>query len=491
MLGLTKIFYSDLRKGLMDLHNRILENFKTISLIPRSSQDEERISNFLLDYARKRGFEARQDDYYNLLVKVPGTCSKQNSPPCALQCHMDMVYVKAPESTHIYADGINVVFDKDFMKSDKNTSLGADNGIALAYCMTLMDDLTIPHPPLEIIFTVQEEVGLIGASCLDCSFIKSKKLINLDSEHEGEFFASCAGGIRNYFTIPMGRKEKISGLTAYRVRIFGLKGGHSGVDIDKGRANSIKLLGRLLKYADSPAVHLSSFCCEGKANSIPMAAEAVVGLEEGGEKDFKELFKKCFDELKNEYSYTDTPNYAIKQEESFAAYYAQKSKKLLYDVLTLLPNGVISKSFVMDGLVETSVNIGAAEEKAEAIGFLSSVRSSIASKKYAVVEQFEALADLCGCESENFNDYPQWDYNPNSPLRELAMDSYKKISQKSAICTSIHGGLECGYFCQKIEGCDIISMGCDLYDVHTPNEKASITSVFNVWELLLEILKRL
>ena len=475
----------------MDLHNKIIENFKALVAIPRSSKDEKRVSDFLLNYAKERGFEAKQDDKWNLIIKVPGTCKKENNPSCVLQGHMDMVYVKTPESTHVYEDGINVVFDGDYMKSDKNTSLGADNGIALAYCMTIMDDMTIPHPPLEIIFTVEEEVGLTGASYLDCSSIKSKLFINLDSEHEGEFFTSCSGGIRNYFTVPMGEKEKAAGLTNYEIRVFGLKGGHSGVDIDCGRANGIKLLARLLKYADSPSVHLSSFNYDGKANSIPIASKAFVGVEKGKEAEFENLLEKCFADIKNEYRYTDTPDYSVKAAENTDYYYRQKSKDTLYNALTLLPNGVISKSFAIEGLTETSVNIGSAEEKDGNIRLLSSARSCVASRKYAVVEQIETIAKLCGCESENFNDYPQWDYNPNSPLRELALKAYKEMSKEEGSCASIHGGLECGYFCDKIQGCDIISMGCNLYDVHTPNERVSIKSVFNVWELLLEILRRL
>lgn len=475
----------------MDLHNKIIENFKALAAIPRGSGDEKKVSDFLLNYALKRGFEALQDDKWNLIIKVPGTCGKESAPPCVLQGHMDMVYVKTPESTHVYEDGINVVFDGDYMKSDKNTSLGADNGIALAYCMTIMDDMTIAHPPLEIIFTVQEEVGLIGASSLDCSSINSKLFINLDSEHEGEFFTSCSGGIRNYFTVPMGKKEKVSDLTNYEIKVFGLKGGHSGVDIDCGRANGIKLLARLLKYADSPHVHLASFNYDGKANSIPIAANAAVGVEKGSEIEFENKLAECFSDIKGEYQYTDTPSYSVKKKDGSDCYYKEKSKETLYDALTLLPSGMISKSFAIEGLTETSINIGSAEEKDDCIKLLSSARSCVASRKYALVEQIETIAKLCSCESENFNDYPQWDYNPNSPLRELALAAYKEISGKDGSCASIHGGLECGYFCNKIQGCDIISMGCDLYDVHTPNERVSITSAFNVWELLLEILRRL
>ncbi len=474
----------------MDLKQRVLENFKAICAVPRASGDEKAISDYICGFAKERGFYARQDENYNLLIKIPGTCKKENAPAVALQGHIDMVYVKTKDSPHVYEDGIKTKIEGDFMSSDMNTSLGADDGMAAAYCMTLMEDLTIPHPPLEIVLTVLEEVGLLGAQKFDCSDLKAKYFINLDSEKEGEFFTSCAGGVRNNLKIPM-EKEEIPNLKAYFIELKGLKGGHSGMDIDKGRANAIKLMGRLLKYSDSDKVHLASFHHSGKANVIAQMCSAAAGVSADYADKFLKDLKDNFCMLKKEFAYTDTMELEIIEKDEVKTFYTALSKQRLYDALTLLPFGVISKSFVTEGLTETSVNIGSCDEQEGSIVILSSARSAVRSKKLELIEKIDTIAKLIGCESQCFSDYPQWDYNPDSPLRELAMKSYKKLTGKDGVCAAVHAGLECGYFHEKMPDCDMLSIGCDIFDVHSVKERVSVSSFLNVWELLLEILREI
>ena len=475
---------------MVDLKEKVLENFKAICAVPRGSGDEKAISDYICSFARERGFEAKQDEHFNVTVKIPGTCGKENNPAVALQGHLDMVYVKTAESPHVYEEGIKTKIEGDMMSSTMNTSLGADDGMAVAYCMTLMEDMTIPHPPLEILLTVLEEVGLTGAQKFDCSDLKAKYFINLDSEREGEFFTSCAGGVRNNFTIPV-KKEEAAGLKTYSIQLKGLKGGHSGMDIHKGRANAIKVLGRILKYSDSENVHLVSFCHNGKANVIPQICDAKVGVRPDCAESFLSALKSNFQILKNEFAYSDSMELDVRETEAVSLCYDSSSKEKLYDALTLLPYGMISKSFVMENLTETSVNIGSCDEEEDRIVILSSARSAVRSKKMELIEKIDTAAGLLGCKSECFSDYPQWDYNPDSPLRELAMKSYKKLTGKDGVCAAVHAGLECGYFHEKMPDCDMLSIGCDIFDVHSVNERVSVSSFMNVWELLLEILKEL
>lgn len=263
------------------------------------------------------------------------------------------------------------------------------------------------------------------------------------------------------------------------------------MDIHKGRANAIKVLGRILKHSDKKEVHLASFYHDGKANVIPQICNAVIGVEMKLAESFLEDVRSNFEVIKNEFMFTDTMELFIEERDEAPSYYDTVTKEKLYDALTLLPFGMISKSFAIEGLTETSVNIGACTEEEGKIIILSSARSAVRSKKLEIIERIDTIARLLGCESKCFSDYPQWDYDPHSPLRDLALRSYKKLTGKDGVCAAVHAGLECGYFHEKMPSCDMLSMGCDIYDVHSVNEKVSVSSFINVWELLLEILKEI
>ena len=476
----------------MDLKERILENFRSICAIPRGSGDEKAISDFLVKFASERGFEVHQDENWNVIINVPGTCGMEDHPAVALQGHMDMVYVKTPDSPHVYENGIETKIEDGFMMSTLNTSLGADDGMSIAYCMTLMEDKTIPHPPLEMLITVLEEVGLIGAQKMDCSSLKAKSFINLDSEREGQIFTSCSGGIRDTVKVPMGEKEAIGGLKNYEVRIYGLKGGHSGMEIDLGRANGIKVMERILKYSDSEKVHLANFFHNGKANAIPHACTARVGVEASEAEAFVKALNDNYNVIFNEFQFSDTMNFEVKEISDELTYYSQDSKKKLYDIITLLPFGLIAKSFAIPGLTETSVNIGSCDEiEGNITTLLCSARSSVKSRKMELTEKIDLVAEIYGCTTEKAGDYPQWDYNPDSKLREIALASYKEVTGKDATCNAMHAGLECGYYCEKMPGVDMISIGCDIFDVHSVKEKVDVESFLRTWDVLLAILAKL
>ncbi len=458
--------------------------------IPRASKDEKAISDYIMAFAEARGGKVEQDSMYNLKIWMPAT-GGSSQVPVALQGHLDMVYVKDHGSSHIYEDGIDCTVDGDRMYSADNTSLGADNGIALAYCLALMDSADIIHPPLEIILTVQEEIGLNGAAHLDCADLQARNIINLDSENEGEFFVSCAGGVRNYLTIPV-QKNRIEGLVNLTVVVSDLRGGHSGTDIDLGRGNAIKILGRILDAIDAQNIPLASFKADGKANAIPTRAAAVIGVPADCLDSCKFKLNAVCEIIKEELKYTDTFVLTVEAEDNNAdLYYSNETKQCILAAIKLMPNGVISKSFAVEGLVETSANIGAVEEIDETLRILSSIRSSLASRKIEQLHKIDAIARLLGGGSEALNDYPQWNYHPNSQIRTLSMAAYQELFNKEGKMASIHGGLECGYFDNKMKNVDMVSFGCNLYDVHTAREQISLSSFYNVWLLLTDILKRL
>lgn len=475
----------------MNHNEKIIEFFKEISKIPRASGDEKAISDYLVKFAKDRNLEVYQDEHYNVIIKKKASSDCIKTSPVILQGHMDMVYVKRNDSNHNYKDGINVL-EKDGLLYADGTSLGADNGVAVAYILTLLDSDDIKHPDIEAIITVKEEVGLEGAQSIDATKISGKYLINLDAENEGVFFTSCAGGVRCHLGIPFETEEK-SSLNIINISIQGLKGGHSGLDIAQGRANAIKLGARILnKIQDEYS--LVDFTCNGAANAI--ANECFIKIAVSPEKceavkneilDFAEILKK-------EYRITDSEiniGAEINSETEKIDVLTENSKNNLVCALILHPQGIQGMSFDMPGLVESSINIGAVTRTENKYIILSSTRSSVASKKKEIKDFISVIASVVGGSTYFFNDYPQWTYNPTSPLRDIAVEAYESLFNKKAQTTAVHAGLECGYFDDKIEGLDIISFGADLSEPHSPNETARVQSIYNIWKLIVEILEKL
>lgn len=472
------------------LTEKIKENLIQINKYPRSSGDEKKISDFIASYARERNLEVYQDDLYNLIIRKKSTIKNHSGPAVILQGHMDMVYVKDDESMHDYSKGIDVL-EKDGFLYAKGTSLGGDNGISIAYLMIIMDSKDMIHPDLEIIVTVQEEVGLVGAEHLDTSKLKGKYYINLDAEDEGIFFVSCAGGVRNEVKIPI-IKEKTEYSKGLKIIIEGLQGGHSGLEINKFRGNAIKFMGSLLNFiSENTEISLSNIACDGKANSIPNKCTATVLC-----KDVDSVNKTilCQEKIFNNQLYP-LDSLIIKVEnvevDLETDVFSSKTFNNIVNTILLMPYGVSSMDKSIEAMVETSSNMGAVYTDSDNLIILSSIRSSIESKKEEQMIKIKTLAAILGNEAVFYNNYPGWEYNSDSMLLNIAKESYTELTGKESISSSIHAGLECGYFNRKIKGLDIIAFGPNLHNVHTSKERLDIQSSENIFNLLITILKKL
>lgn len=469
---------------------KVISYFNTISSIPRMSGDEQAISDYIMAFAEERGLEALRDDMNNVIVKKPAS-----DPSCTetviLQGHLDMVYVKTEDSAHQYEDGIQIKEDDMFYFAG-DTTLGADNGIAVAYCLAVLDSKELVHPNLEVIFTAQEEVGLAGADALDISDLKGDKFINLDSEEEGIFYSSCAGGLRcrMYWNKEIKRREGTYHM--WKVSLHELKGGHSGMNISAGRGNAIVLLGRMLYALRGLDVKVGQIDFPGKANAIPSTGSFCIYAEPEKSEAVAAKLGELEAVFKKELQYTDSIMVRIEEEQTENPNtYTDEFQKKLISSLNLLPNGVYTYSQSMEGLVESSMNLGALSEEDEGMMLLVMIRSSVASRKYELKNKIQILADTF-CDACSFeNDYPGWEFRRESMLRDMSLNIYEELFGKKAEAAAIHAGLECGYWDDKKPGMDIISMGPDMYDVHSPKERVSKQSIVNMWRFLTVLLERL
>lgn len=484
----------------------IFKYFSEISKIPRGSGNEGEISNFLVAFAKEHKLEYTQDESNNVTMIKEATAGYENEPAILLQGHMDMVCEKLKDSTHDFLkDGIKLVVDGDFLRAD-GTTLGADNGIAVAYIMALFSDDTIPHPRLEAVITTDEEVGMHGAHALDCSHLQAKYMINLDSEEEGYLLASCAGGLRTTCTLPVKRIKQYG--KRIRISIGGLKGGHSGIDIIYNRTNAAKLLGRLLyELRETHSYGLISALGGFKDNVIPREANAELLLT--ADRQIEEENKDYLQQLTEDYNSINTriqeilavykkelaasePELTIMVEdlgnEEQEPLHPVSFEKILF-LLMNIPNGIQVMSSNIEGLVESSLNLGIfhiLEDKAE---FTDSVRSSFGSYKDYMSDQLNYLVSFLGGEYEIRADYPAWEYRKESLLREHLKRIYKDMTGKEMKVEAIHAGLECGLIYEKMPGIDIVSIGPDMFRVHTIEERLSISSTIRVYQFLEQILK--
>ncbi|MFV9511779.1 aminoacyl-histidine dipeptidase [Tepidibacillus sp. LV47] len=471
----------------------VFRNFEAISRIPRESGNEQQISNYLTQFGKNLGLEVIQEESGNVIIKKPGTKRYEQAPTVILQGHMDMVCVKKEDYPFDFAkDPIPLVVDGDLIKTE-GTTLGADNGIAVAMMMAILESDELEHPPLECLFTVSEETGMDGVLHLHPEHLKGKILINLDSEEEGVMLASCAGGVNNVVHIPIDWQDSNGMKQVYTLTIKGLRGGHSGIEIDKNRASAIKLLGRVLKALDQRLnIQIAAVNGGEKMNAIPKMASATILVDEGEVKELEKIVDQYQNIFHKEFEASD-PNIQIQlnKGEKVEKVFKNTTKKHLIHALRLLPFGVQTMSANIQGLVESSNNIGTLETKEEEIILSSAVRSSVKSLKDEINDRIGSICELIGAKMELVSDYPAWEYEPNSRIREIMNEVYKELNHKEMKVDAIHAGLECGFLKEKLGDVDMVSIGPNIYNAHTPEESLSISSTQRVFAFLTEVLKRI
>jgi len=466
----------------------VFKYFEEISQVPRGSGDEKRISEFLVNFAKELNLEVVQDEHLNVIIRKPATAGYENCPGVILQGHMDMVCEKNKDVDHDFEkDPIDLRIVDDMIYAN-GTTLGADNGIAVAMSMAVLASNDLAHPALEVLVTSNEEAGMTGANGLDGSLLKGKYIINLDSEEEGFLLVSCAGGNRSYVTLPLTYKNIEDNKQAFMIEVKGLLGGHSGMDIVKQRANSNVTMGRILNLLDVD-FDLVEVNGGSKNNAIPRECEAVVAVNKDQAETLKANVAKIEELLKNEFKTTDPGLEVVVKEATADKAITDECKAKAMLLLNFIPNGIQTVSKDIEGLVESSSNLGVVKTENDVMSFESAVRSSVATLRENLNYKTKMLCDTVNANFENTDGYPAWEYAKNSKLEELCVDVYEKSAGKKPVITAIHAGLECGLLLDKMPGCEAISMGPDMFEVHTPNEHLSIPSVKNVYEFLLAVLK--
>ena len=462
--------------------------FEEICAIPHGSGNNTHISNYLVKFAAERGLEYYQDAAENVIIIKPATPGYEKAEPVIIQGHMDMVCEKATDCTKDMAsEGLDLAVDGDYVFA-RGTTLGGDDGIAVAMGLALLDSDDLAHPRLEVVITTDEETGMDGAAALDASVLQGRRMLNIDSEDEGIFTVSCAGGAMVKTVLPV-KQEYFTG-TAVTIVVDGLAGGHSGVEIHKGRGNADMLLGRVL-YAAAKKTPLRIVSVEGgsKDNAIPSAAKAVVCTE-----DTAALRQACAEMgavLRAEYAVTDPGVRVSVIDSGTGVAMDEESTRRIIAFLTCAPNGMQVMSPDIEGLVQTSLNLGVLYTEEEQVVTRFCVRSSVDSQKTMLIHRLECLAHQLGGRIEVSGVYPGWAYRQNSPLRDLMTAVFTEQYGSEPKIEALHAGLECGLFAGKIPGLDCVSFGPDLLEIHTPRERMSVSSVQRTWRFLVELLRRM
>ncbi len=464
--------------------------FEEICNIPHGSGNLQKISDYLVRFAMERNLEFIQDGELNVIIKAPASAGYEDKEPVILQGHMDMVAVKEDSSDiDMVNEGLRVRTDGEFVWAD-GTSLGGDDGIAVAYCLALLDSKDIPHPPLEVVITTNEETGMFGATAIDLSSLKGKKLINIDNEEEGAFIVSCAGGARVYSKLPV-KREAASG-KRLKIDVSGLLGGHSGEMIIKGRGNANIILARtLLEALDSAEFNLETMGGGVADNAIPNVSSAIVCVEHSKVDAFKTSVLKSLEAIKGELEVKDPDvNITVSELQNADSLVINKEDtRRALSLICVMPDGVQAMSSSVEGLVETSLNLGILKTTEDMITIEQSVRSSVASSKDFLIRKLKTISGGYGAEVEVSGSYPGWKYRQKSELRDHMVSVYKDMYGVEPRILAIHAGLECGILSEKIEGLDCISIGPDMQDIHSTKEKLSVRSASNVWDYLKAVLK--
>lgn len=461
-----------------------LHYFEELCAIPHGSRDTKRISDYCVRFAQAHGLKYVQDAHNNVVIYKDGTPGYEDHPTVILQGHLDMVCEKDADCDIDFStDGLRLRQDGTYLFAE-GTTLGGDDGIAVAYTLAVLASDELAHPPLEAVFTVDEEIGMLGADAMDMSVLKGRVMLNIDSEDEGILTAGCAGGATATVTLPA-HFTAVQG-RAWRVRVDGLTGGHSGVEINKGRVNANKLMGALLSRL--PEFRLVRADGGAKDNAIPRSCEALlVSDTEDFAARFEEAKKRCMEELP-----ATEPHAVITCEPAQAAQALTPAcTAAVLGLLCELPNGVQKMSADIEGLVQTSLNLGILKTTEEAVTMTFSVRSSVGAEKAALTARLAALAEKYGASYSQMGEYPAWEYRKDSRLREIMGKTFEKLYGKEPVVDVIHAGLECGIFSDRLKGLDAVSFGPQMHDIHTSRERLELASVARTWDYLVAVLEKL
>lgn len=470
---------------------RVFYYFEQIAAIPHGSRNTKAISDYLVDFAKEHNLVWYQDENNNVVIVKEASAGYEAAEPIIIQGHMDMVCEKEKGvDIDFEKDGLKLYIDGDFLKAE-GTTLGGDDGIAVAYALALLDSQEIAHPKLEVVITVDEEIGMLGAEAIDLSMLTGHTMLNIDSDVEGSFLTGCAGGMAVNVTLPIKRVMQSGEKVA--LTITGLEGGHSGSEIDKEHGNANILMGRLLRalFEETP-FGIISLAGGLKDNAIPRECVTELLVPQENVNLVKEIADKLDIELKKEFMTAD-PSVCIefedlgKKEERILDF-GSVSRVIFY--LRSVPNGVQHMSQVMHGMVETSLNLGIMELKEDALHTVTSIRSSVGTRKADLLDRVTAIVELLGGEAEVEGDYPAWEYKQDSSLRPQIAKVYKQLYGKDPVFETIHAGLECGLLSEKIKNLDCVSFGPDNFDIHTPKERLSISSTGRVWDFIVEFLRQ-
>ncbi|MFL0194733.1 aminoacyl-histidine dipeptidase [Clostridium sp. WILCCON 0269] len=473
----------------------VFKYFEELSSIPRESGNEKEISDYLVSFAKRHNLEVIQDKALNVVIKKKGTKGYENSPGVILQGHMDMVCEKNVGVEHDFTKDLLKLRVVDDMIYAAGTTLGGDDGIAIAMGLAILASKDIPHPPVELLATTSEETGMNGAIALDPKNITGRILVNIDSEEEGVLLVGCAGGCSAKVNIPIKWDNINEDDKAFLIKITGLKGGHSGSEIHKERANANKLMGRLLKNLTTKIdFKIGSIGGGSKHNVIACESEAIILVNSKYNSTVKDIISNLENVLKDEFRASDP---GLKIELKTVTELPQKVMSYnttgnVINFIYLIPNGVQSMSMNIEGLVESSLNLGTVVIKEDSVEFISSIRSSVRSLRDNIFNIIATIGSFIEAKVEVESSYPEWKYKSYSKIREIMVEVYEKLFGEKPVISAIHAGLECGIFEEKFNGqLDMVSLGPDIFDIHSPNEHLSIPSTQRTWKYLLEILKNL
>lgn len=467
----------------------VFARFEELCAIPHGSGHTKAISDHIVAFAKANGLRYIQDPLNNVILFAPGSAGYETHPAVILQGHMDMVCEKDPDCPlDMEKDGLDIAHDGEYVFA-KGTTLGGDDGIAVAYILALLSDPTLPHPPIEAVITVDEETGMDGAAGIDLSMLSGRTLINVDSEDEGVFTVSCAGGVKSTLSLPVTRRTVYG--PCIRLTVEGLQGGHSGVEIHKNRANANKVMGTLLaRIQELMPLCLTGFSGGSKDNAIPRTCQVTLVAMGMDLQRINGITQQLQEEIRAQY---DEPDAIIRGDDVDAlggnALTTEDTAKVIA-LLNTVPNGIQAWSEDIPGLVQTSLNLGIARLE-EQLCLTFALRSSVTQEKQALREKLQELAAFYGGSYSEKGDYPAWEYKKDSPLRDIMVQTYEQLFSVKPEVVAIHAGLECGLLSEKLPGLDCVSIGPDMVDIHTSREKLSIASTRRTWEFLLKVLAQL